>query len=176
MICPFCKEEIADGAIKCKHCASMLNTNANTASASTANSGKDAYATINSLNISNELKDKLRFVHDNIKGTKFGLPDYGLKGAELRKTFNWWAFFFIGFYYLIKGMWKKLLSMIWLAILIGLFIEILSGILLYLFGFGIIGFLKALNIVSWVPLSVIAMQSAYYDLYRKEVLKEDFWW
>ena len=24
MICPFCKEEIADGAIKCKHCGSML--------------------------------------------------------------------------------------------------------------------------------------------------------
>lgn len=25
MICPFCKEEIKDGAIKCKHCGSMLN-------------------------------------------------------------------------------------------------------------------------------------------------------
>lgn len=24
MICPFCKEEIADGAIKCKHCNSIL--------------------------------------------------------------------------------------------------------------------------------------------------------
>ena len=25
MQCPFCKEEIIDGAIKCKHCGSMLN-------------------------------------------------------------------------------------------------------------------------------------------------------
>lgn len=25
MICPFCKEIVQDGAIKCKHCASMLN-------------------------------------------------------------------------------------------------------------------------------------------------------
>ncbi|WP_027188394.1 hypothetical protein [Desulfovibrio cuneatus] len=25
MICPFCKEEIMDGAVKCKHCSSMLD-------------------------------------------------------------------------------------------------------------------------------------------------------
>ncbi|MCJ7483116.1 MAG: zinc ribbon domain-containing protein [Thermodesulfovibrionales bacterium] len=29
MICPFCKEEIKDGAIKCKHCGSMLDGTSN---------------------------------------------------------------------------------------------------------------------------------------------------
>ena len=31
MLCPFCKEEIADGAIKCKHCGSMLSAPEQTA-------------------------------------------------------------------------------------------------------------------------------------------------
>jgi len=29
MLCPFCKEEIQDGAIKCKHCQSVLDGKSN---------------------------------------------------------------------------------------------------------------------------------------------------
>ena len=29
MLCPLCKEEIKDGALKCKHCGSMLSTQDN---------------------------------------------------------------------------------------------------------------------------------------------------
>lgn len=36
MICPFCKEEIKDGAFKCKHCVSMLS-NQDSVSAGTNN-------------------------------------------------------------------------------------------------------------------------------------------
>jgi TM2 domain-containing membrane protein YozV len=42
MICPFCREEIQDGAIKCKHCSSML-LNASQATG-VAKSGKSKVA------------------------------------------------------------------------------------------------------------------------------------
>jgi len=37
MNCPFCKEEIQDGAIKCKHCGSMLDANAASSIAAASN-------------------------------------------------------------------------------------------------------------------------------------------
>ena len=43
MLCPFCKEEIKDDAIKCKHCGSML-TNASQASGTVGRSGKSKVA------------------------------------------------------------------------------------------------------------------------------------
>lgn len=44
MQCPFCKEEILESAIKCKHCGSMLSGQGNTSTASTpVAGGKAAY-------------------------------------------------------------------------------------------------------------------------------------
>jgi uncharacterized membrane protein YvbJ len=31
MLCPYCKEKIADGAVKCKHCGSAIGTGKNAA-------------------------------------------------------------------------------------------------------------------------------------------------
>jgi uncharacterized membrane protein YvbJ len=44
MLCPYCKEEIQDGAVKCKHCGSMISEARNILAASTATTvSADAY-------------------------------------------------------------------------------------------------------------------------------------
>lgn len=171
MLCPYCKEKIADGALKCKHCESMLNQtdpppvtpSSEQKTSISAVSDPELTARIDALTLSNQLKTKLHFVHNNIKGTKFGLPDYGLKGSALWQTFNWWAFFFTAFYYFAKGVHQKGLVLLGVSI-----------------GVAVISELLRLPTPIWFGLSIgigaVAMQSAYYDIYRKEVLKQEFWW
>lgn len=45
MLCPFCKEEIQEGALKCKHCGSMLSSQGNISTASTPVAGGKAVYT-----------------------------------------------------------------------------------------------------------------------------------
>jgi hypothetical protein len=66
MLCPFCKEEIQDGALKCKHCSSLLSANENI-----------------------PLKDKTNLPADNSSG----LGKDAVVPAEIMK-WNWGAFFF----------------------------------------------------------------------------------
>ena len=180
MLCPFCKEEIAEGAIKCKHCASMLNVEpavetpqqtvhameqtaepAQTDIKTAQEAVQNPYELIESLPMPDQMKAKMRFVHENIKGTKLGLPDYGLKGTAIWSTFNWWAFFFNVIYYFFKGLWQKALTLI----AIGTVMNIIC-LILRLPGAG----------VGTLLIGILAMQSAYYDIYRKNVLKQTFWW
>ena len=155
MICPYCKEEIADGAIKCKHCNSMLNT-----SCSVVPPTSDVHVQIDLLPISDGLKQALHLVHDNIKGVKLGFPDYG-KTTGSWKLFSFWAFFFNCIYYFVKGMWRKGLLLLLLNIILGAAIGLFAP-----------KFLGAQAFVS----AAICMQCAYHDLYRKLIKKETFWW
>ena len=82
MKCPYCKEEIADEAIKCKHCGSMLN--------------QKAASQIDSAPVdSNELpfyKDKF--------------DKFNAKGGFL-VTWNWPAMLFGPFWYFYRSMVVK---------------------------------------------------------------------
>ena len=171
MICPFCKEEIAEGAIKCKHCGSMLSTQFQTQTQVAAQTvipdSTNGHAVIDALPISEGLKKKLHFVHDNLKGIKFGCPYYGkISFSENLSQFNIFAFLFTVFYYLVKGMWRKALVLL----LIHIVLQVLVTLILPWQYQGLGSLLCVMAIAS------IAASSAYCDLYRKYVLKQEFWW
>ena len=160
MICPFCKEEIADGAIKCKHCGSMLTTQTQFQTQNAIPDPNNVHVIIDTLSISEGLKKKLHFVRDNLKGTKFGCPYYGkISFSENLSQFNIFAFLFTVFYYLVKGMWKKALVLL----LIHIVLQLLVTLILPWQYQGLGSLLCVMAIAS------IAASSAYYDLYRKYV-------
>ncbi len=189
MLCPFCKEEIIEGAVKCKHCQSMLNETAEIAvNCQEANHSyiappeghlvspckveavaqeflvdPDGHAKIDALNASRGLKNKLHLVQDYIKDRSFNIPLYSLEGLSKLKTWNWWAFVFGIFYYLVKGMWRK--AIVFFAIIVN--IEAILSIVTISDKFYFL-----IQIMCFAILAI----SAYYDIYRKEVLKETFWW
>ena len=123
----------------------------------------DVNAQIDSLTVSEGLKKKLHLVNEHLKGVKFGFPEYSLKGFALLKMQSIWAFFFCVIYYFIKGMWRKGLVFLLIAVIL----TIAEELLIPNSNFG-----KFLNLI--IP--VICMQCAYHDLYRKLVKKETFWW
>lgn len=125
---------------------------------------------IDNLAVSNKVKEKLRLVHENLHGIKWGFPEYRPKEntapnrmALTWKLFSVWAFLFAILYYLVKGMWRKGLVLLGLNIVLGLLFAFVTED-------------PALVQVSALIISVICSQSAYSDLYRKLVKKEVFWW
>ena len=165
MLCPNCKEENTADAIKCTHCDSTFGDIPAEPSL-TAIPEKDnasLHARIDALTLSPKMKEKLHFVCDNLKGTCLGFPYYDSKGAIPWKMQSFWAFIFTIFYYLAKRMWRKTVTLVAIGVVFSLgldFLEVSDRTATYLS----------------IGLGVIPMQCAYYDIYRKEVLGEKFWW
>jgi hypothetical protein len=90
MICPYCKETIQDGAIKCKHCGSMLNLD-----------------TANTINIDTVSSDEIRaFVGANAHYYIQNFSKYTITGREkFCATWNWSCFGFTFIWFLYRKMY-----------------------------------------------------------------------
>jgi hypothetical protein len=90
MICPFCKENILDGAIKCKHCGSMLNL--------------DPY---NTITIDSITADEIRaFVGTNAYYYIQNFSRFTIMGREkFCVTWNWNCFGFTFLWMLYRKMY-----------------------------------------------------------------------
>ena len=90
MICPFCKESILDGAIKCKHCGSMLNQSPH-----------------NTINIDTISSDEIRaFVGSNSPYYIQKFAHFTILGREkFCITWNWSCFGFTFIWMLYRKMY-----------------------------------------------------------------------
>ena len=155
MICPFCKEEIADGALKCKHCESTLNEYSKISANTTTNTNRERKHTI-----SPRLQKKFDFFNEHEGKPGFWGPSFS-SNVSWTDYANWFALFFNCWYYVFTGMWKKGLALMGLAI-----VASLIGEQIY----------PSLGQIGALVSAIICLLSAYHDKYRKEILNEDFWW
>lgn len=90
MICPYCKENILDGAIKCKHCGSMLNLDPT-----------------NTINVDSIATDEIRaFVEGNSYYYIQNFSKFTITGREkFCATWNWSCFGFTFLWFLYRKMY-----------------------------------------------------------------------
>ncbi len=100
MKCPFCSEDILEGAIKCKHCGEVLQGG--------------EYA-----RVSSERAKVLRNYEQFSRYYQSIFHQIDENNGTFTPKWNWAAFFFGCFWYLAKGMWLKGLIMIVISFSLG---------------------------------------------------------
>jgi len=172
MQCPFCKETIQEGAIKCRHCGSMLNSAPTQPQQAGYGTQQQAASNIDQLNVSDVWKTRFKAFQENGQaesiwyGYKFKStnPVLAIKGGAIFNKNNYvslCALMFCALWYFVKGMWKKGIVLAIIAIICGVIGEKIGG---------------PFSTLGYVVAGTIAAYSGSYDYYKLKVLKQSSWW
>lgn len=156
VFCRGCGKEIHETAPTCPGCGAPQRVpKAQAAAAASLNSESEV--------ISDSWKEKFELLEKaggvkmpNIKNLPFG--------ERMKIVFNIWAFLFGPIYYLVKGIWKKAISLFGVSVLIIVILELICKEI------GISG-----TITNFVAGAIFATR-ANIDYYKKIKLGDDGWW
>jgi len=173
ILCPFCKEKIADGTRKCKYCHGILNESQQKIAVDHVNVNADSVTSVSVTKAKSktfspsEERMRLLFKEKQYR-VVLGVPIFKQIRDQLSACWSWamLASPLNPVCYILNGLWKKG------VVLAGIY-AIIIGIMKYV---AVPRFIGLLLILLLIILAFYVCAVWHYDLYRKNELKEDFWW